>query len=513
MTESDGQGAGPHGEAVHPDLARSYRDLPAEPARLFRALGLHQGPDISLAAAAAAVGVPAREARRSLDILLGAFLVQTVRPHRYQLDDLLRAYALDQAGSTDSAAARRETVDRIVRWYIAAADSACQMLFPGYRLPADVPAPDGAEPAAFADTTAASDWVDTERPNLVASAQAALDAGLLRRAWELAMALSPIHANTFTFDDWSALSTVALAAAEALSDPQALAAALANRGTFLFRRRRIDDAKAVQTRALSAWQELGDNRGILTALNALGLISLATRELTEAAGYFTQAAAMANAIGDARWEGMTRANLASTQTETGDIGLALRTAAPLAQHFAGLRDPVQQGNALFLLGRAHRLAGNLAAAQEAMDLALRLAEQAGNRACEAWWLVESARVHLAAGETTEAMRCCQLAASLERQIGDHSREATALDCAGEVLLADGNASDAAAFHREAARMHQQLGDRWQQALATLHLANCEQALGVTDVLRDHLTAALALLQGFPDNRAARLRAEIQERLA
>ena len=108
--------------------------------------------------------------------------------------------------------------------------------------------------------------------------------------------------------------------------------------------------------------------------------------------------------------------------------------------------------------------------------------------------------------------CCQLAASLERQIGDHSREATALDCAGEVLLAAGNAEDAAAFHREAARMHQQLGDRWQQALATLHLADCDQVLGRTDALRDDLTAALALLQAFPDTRAAELRAAVQARL-
>jgi tetratricopeptide (TPR) repeat protein len=222
---------------------------------------------------------------------------------------------------------------------------------------------------------------------------------------------------------------------------------------------------------------------------------------------------MASAIGDAQWEGMARANLAEAQLEAGDTALALRTLAPLPQHFADLRNPGQEGNALFLLGRAHRLAGNLAAAREAMDSALSIAEQAGNRMWEAWWLIEAARVHLAAGETSEAMRCCQLAASLERQIGDHSREAAALDCAGEVMLAEGNAGEAAAFHHEAARMHQQLGDRWQQALATLHLADSEQALDLADALRDHLTAALALLQGLPDNQATSLRAEIHERLA
>jgi tetratricopeptide (TPR) repeat protein len=506
-------GDGPHGEAVRTVFAWSYRDLPDESARLFRALGLHQGPDISLAAAAAAVGVPARTARRSLDILLGAFLIQTVRPHRYQLHDLLRAYALDQARAVDTAAARQETVDRIAGWYAAAAASACRVLYPGSRLPVDPSAPDGAEPMVFKDAAAAADWVDTERPNLVANARAALDAGLRRRAWELAMALSPIHANTFAFDDWSALSAVALAAAEELSDPAALAAALANRGDFLFRRRRHDDAKAAQARALPMWRELGDDRGTLIALNALGWICMAARELPEATDYFTQAAALTGPIGDALWAGMVTANLAQTQMEAGDIALALRTLAPLPGAFAGLRSPGQQGNALLLQGRAHRLEGNLPAAREAMDSALRLAEEAGNRMWEAWWLIEAARVHLAAGDTGEAMRCCQLAASLQRQIGDHSREATALDCAGEIMLADGNAADAAAFHREAARMHQQLGDRWQQALATLHLADCDQALGQADDLRDDLTAALALLQPFPDDRAARLRAQIRERLA
>jgi hypothetical protein len=105
-----------------------------------------------------------------------------------------------------------------------------------------------------------------------------------------------------------------------------------------------------------------------------------------------------------------------------------------------------------------------------------------------------------------------MAASLERQIGDHSREATALDCTGEVLLAGGNAQEAADFHREAARMHRALGDTWQEGLATLHLADCEEALGQADASREQLTAALALLQAFPDARALELRATIRARL-
>jgi tetratricopeptide (TPR) repeat protein len=283
-------------------------------------------------------------------------------------------------------------------------------------------------------------------------------------------------------------------------------------GRFLFRRRALDEAGATHARALAIREEMGDQSGICRSLNALGLIGLRTRQLTEAAAYFTDTAERARLIGDAHWEGLGRTNLAEVHLEAGDAALALQEVVPLLRFFTELHDPAYVGNALWLLSWAERLAGNLTAALAAIDAALRIAENASNRMWEAFWLIEAARVHLAAADTDEAMKCCRMAASLERQIGDHSREATALDLVGEVLLATGNPEDAAAFHQEAARMHQQLGDRWQQALATLHLANCERALGLADASREHFTAALALLQQFPDNRAARLRAHIQERL-
>lgn len=506
-------GEGPHGETVRTVFAWSYRDLPAEAAHMFRAIGLHAGPDISLSAAAVAGGVHIRTARRMLDMLVGAFLIETVRPARYQLHDLLRAYALDQARTIDSEAERREIIDGILRWYIATASQARQRLFPGDSPPITVPAVGEQDPVAFETSAAALEWFDTERPNLVANARAALDARLPQRAWELAMVLSPIHMNFFTFDDWSTLSDIAVTAAEEIASPMALASALDNRGKFLFRRRRLDEGKAAHARALSIRQEMGDSRGTCDSLNALGLIDLRARELMEASQYFAQAATIARNNGDMRWEGMARSNLAEAQLESGYAAAALDSVSPMPALFADLHDPACEGNALWLLSWAYRLTGNPTAAHTAIDAALRIAEDASNRMWEAWWLVEAARVHLNLGHTDEAIRCCRMAASLERQIGDHSREATALDCTGEVLLATGNAEDAAAFHREAARMHRQLGDRWQEALATMHLADCEQALGLEGASREHLTTALTLLQPFQDDRAVQLRAALGTRLA
>jgi tetratricopeptide (TPR) repeat protein len=283
---------------------------------------------------------------------------------------------------TDSAAERRETLDRMLRWYITAASRACLLLSPGEQFAVDITPAEGPEPAVFSDVAAAYEWFDTERPNLVASARAALDAGLPQRAWELAMVLSRIHANYFTFDDWSVLSEIGVTAAEGISDPAVLAAALDNRGLFLFRRRALDEARTTHARALAIREETGDQLGIRQSLNALGLIGLRTRELTEASAYFAATAERARQIGNLRLDGTGRMNLAEAQLEMGDAAIALETIRPLPRFFADLRDPAYEGNALWLLSWAERLGHNFTAALAAIDAALRIAENASNRMCE-----------------------------------------------------------------------------------------------------------------------------------
>jgi tetratricopeptide (TPR) repeat protein len=504
-------GEEPHGEAVRTVFAWSYRDLPADAAGMFRALGLHRGPDISLSAAAAARGIPARSARRALDILVGAFLVEAPRPGRYQLHDLLRAYALDQARTIDSETDRRETVDRILRWYIATASQASTLLLLGASFPLEVPAVVGPDPLSFAAPAAVFEWLDAERPNLVANARAAMESGLARRAWELAMVLGPIQSYYLTFDDWAALSQLALTAAGEITDRSALASALGNRGEFLFRRGLPDEAKTALFGALEIRRELGDEQGALRSLNALGLISVEAREFSQAVANFADVAERARGIGDQWWEGQARLNLAWAYLESGDPVSALDVLTPLVS--TGLRGCTYEDEALLYLSWAQRMVGNHAAALTAVDAALQLAENAGHRAREAYFLIEAARVHLAAGALEEAMRCCRMAASLQRQIGDPGREATALDCTGEVLLAMGNAEDATAFHREAARMHRQLGNSWREALALVHLADCEAALGRDDASHEQAAQALTLLQAFGDDQAARLKANLQARIA
>ncbi|WP_394618649.1 BTAD domain-containing putative transcriptional regulator [Lentzea sp. JNUCC 0626] len=69
----------------------SYQALPRSAARLFRLLGSR--PAHSAAAAAALAGVDLPAARRSLDVLRAAHLVEQTAADRFEMHDLLRRYA------------------------------------------------------------------------------------------------------------------------------------------------------------------------------------------------------------------------------------------------------------------------------------------------------------------------------------------------------------------------------------------------------------------------------------
>jgi tetratricopeptide (TPR) repeat protein len=505
-------GNGTEGDAVRTVFAWSYRALPDDAATMFRMLGLHPGNDISLPAAAAVAGVGLRPARRALDILLGGFLIENIRPGRYQFHDLLRAYALDQGRHLDSQQVRVAAIDRVAGWYLHTVDAAVGLIAPNERFDLGEAAPDGVEPLAFRDQIEALNWFESERENLVAAVRSALAAGSPLRAWQLTMASSPIHMHHHTFDHWEAMAAIAVAAADSIGDRAALATALDNHGKVLFRRRMLGEALRNHSAALAIRRDLGDRRGVAGSLNALGLIGLRTRHLDDAAENFREAAAIFDEVGDRSWQGLARSNLAEASLEADDATAANETLGGILALFTGLGDRAYQGNTLWLISWARRSSGDLAAARSAIGQALAIAEDAGNRVWEAFWLIEAARVHIAAGAPDEALECCRTSASLHRQIGDRSREATALDCAGEAIRALGRPEEAAAFHLQAIRAHGDLGDTWQKAVALVHLADCLRELAREDDERRYLSEALVLLVAFPDRRAATLVEDITARV-
>ena len=64
---------------------------------MFRLLGIHPGPDITVPAAASLAGLPPGQAHLALAELCDEHLLTEYVPGRYSCHDLLRSYAAEEA--------------------------------------------------------------------------------------------------------------------------------------------------------------------------------------------------------------------------------------------------------------------------------------------------------------------------------------------------------------------------------------------------------------------------------
>ncbi|MGP3968091.1 ATP-binding protein [Streptomyces sp. 6N223] len=500
-------------DAVRTVFAWSYRALPKPAARLFRLLGLHPGPDVSLGAAAALAGTGVVEARQTLDTLVGAHLLEQNAPDRYEFHDLLRAYAAGLAQREEPAESRGEALRRVLGWYLHSAAAARRWINPVSvtpRLRLDPGGGDAAvEPASPADYDEAVDWSEREHANLLAATRAAAEAGLDRLAWQL----SVVHWDAWTrsgpIATWLRAADLGLLAVRRLGDERAGEAELLDRiGKANAQSHRHGESLAHHRQAVAIRRELGDRLGEAMSLNALGLAHLRGRHLEEGAAAFEEALRAFRELGDDRWQATTLANLASTHYRAGRLAeAAALVEEALAAHRA-LNSERGEGNALRVLSDIQRERGEteeaLRTAERAVEIALRLR----NRVLEGFWLLTLGEAQAACGRLGEALESYQRSADLHRRVGDRSREALAWQGTGETYRRTGRSDEAAAHYARAAAVHRELGDRWDEAVALAGLAAALRGSD-PDRARSHRREALGLTAAYGDPRAAALRERIE----
>lgn len=171
-------------DAVRSVFAWSYRALPPQVARMFRLLGLLPGTDISVQAAAELADVTSGKARRLLDSLVGAHLLEQTMHDRWYFHDLLRAYAVELAVEEEPANMRHAAVERSCRWYLRgmAAAAAVHDSFYADDWGVEVDFHDG---PTFAGQNEAMAWFTVETDNLVAACRTAAAAKLHEIVWKL----------------------------------------------------------------------------------------------------------------------------------------------------------------------------------------------------------------------------------------------------------------------------------------------------------------------------------------
>jgi tetratricopeptide (TPR) repeat protein len=497
-------------EAVRPVFTWSYQALPPDAARLFRLVGLHPGPDVSDTAAAALAGTDVRTARRLLDVLAAAHMVEQTASDRFRLHDLLRAYAADRARQEQTPRDREDALRRVLVWYLHTADAAQARIAPQEPRVALVPAAEGAPELRFADEAEAMRWHEAERDNLVAAVQAAADLGLDRIAWQLAVVLRAVYMSTNPFADWLATSRVGLAAARRDGARDAEADLEESLGMAYAQSHRLADAGEHYRAALGLRRAQHDTFGEALTLNGLGLLELRRRHLPEAREALEAGRTLFAARNDGFWEPRAAVNLAQVDLELGRPERALGPLRRGIEVFRAHHDRRAEGNSLMLLATAELDLGQAASALSHARQAVDIAAEIRSTAAEAYWLLALGDAQRATRRPAEALGSYSRSAALQEALGDRSRQAAAWNGIGKSLLRLGRPREAVEHHRLAEDAYRDLRQTWETAQTLAHLAEALATVGARQEAAAARAEALGLLAAFTDPRALRLRESIAQ---
>jgi tetratricopeptide (TPR) repeat protein len=410
----DALDAGDPAASVRAVFSWSYQQLSPDTARLFRLLGLHPGPDITVPAAASLTATARPAAGQALRELTAANLLTEHPPGRYAFHDLLRAYAAELAQAVDDEQACTRATDQMLDHYLHTAHAAALLLKPTREPVALTPPRPGVTPELLADHQQALEWFEAEHRVLLAALALAAESGFDACAWQLPLAMSD----------------------------------------FLDRRGHWHECAAIQRTALAAATRLGDIAGRAMTGRALGTACAELTDYDQARAHMTDSLGLYRKLDDLDGQARVHQSLAWAAGRSGRTREALGNAEQALDLFQAAGNRSGQAAALNALGYGHAMLGDPQRARAFCRRALALNQELGlHRGEEAHAWDSLGYVEHQLGHHRDAADCYQSALSLFRELGDRFNEAEILTHLGDALHAAGDQQEARAA--------------WQQALVIL----------------------------------------------
>jgi DNA-binding SARP family transcriptional activator len=378
-------------------MSWSYQQLTPAAARMFRLLGLHPGPDVSVPTAASLAGISVSEGRRQLAELAAVSLLTEHKPGRFVFHDLLRSYAREQAHTAESDQAQRAAVSRMLDHYLQTAHAATVLVQPQRDSLALMPRLAGVTAQKLANRRAALAWFEAEYHGLLAAITLAAQSGLDACTWQLAWATYDFFLRRGHWREWAACARTALDAATRIGDKAGKAWASRNLGYAYGRLGNYHQARANLARSLGLYRDLGDQTGEALAHQNLGWV-------------------------------------AERQGRHGELLIHARRALTLHQAAGNQRGQAQTLNTV---GWAYLLLRRPWQARPYCEQALTMNRELGMRAYEAasWDSLGYAEYQL--GRYQAAVACYCGALNVARELGDVFSEAQVLDHLGDAYQAVG----------------------------------------------------------------------------
>ncbi|MFD3340400.1 transcriptional regulator AfsR [Streptomyces anthocyanicus] len=444
-------------QAVEATFELGYGQLEPAQARAFRLLGLADGPDISLAAAAAVLDLPAQDTEDLLESLVDTSLLESAAPGRYRFHDLVRLYARACAERTErdgnAPSERGAALSRLLDFYLATAAGVYAIERPGDRLV------DGLEPTeypglTFTEGSAALDWLYTEAAPLLACVRQSAGTARLRRAVDLLWAAKDLTESGANSHQYEATARAMCDATGSAADTRAEGRARTVLSDVLLVSGRIEHAEEEARLAMRLAGSAEDSAAVSWVANNRGLVCLHQRRYAEGKGLFHQAIAGFRATDNRAGEASALSNLSRAQLGMGNVAEAVDIARQGLAVYAELGRTMRLANGHFALGVALTRAGRHEEALGEFAEALDLFGDHRQRLWEGATNFRLAEVHLAAGRPSSAAQHAEQALALGCIGGDRMR-GNVLALLGRALSALGQADRARACWREALSLYEQ----------------------------------------------------------
>ncbi len=455
-------------------FALSYRALGPDRRQLFRMLGVHPGNDVTAASAAALAAVDPTEAERALESLLDEHLLEQAMPGRYQLHDLLRAYAATLSRTEDPVDEREAAISRLLDWYVHATDAATRQVRT-FAVPVARQFPSSKAPwPDFTDPAGALAWLDAERVNLLAAVRLAASGPWYAHAVQLPHLLQPYLIKRSNVRDRITAQHLAESAADHLGDREARAHSVTDLGHAYNAAGHTDQAFAYLERALDLHRQHRDRRGEATTLNHLGSVCRRLGRHAEAADHYRAALGLFRALHDTTRQASTQSNLSVQLHLLGNNDEALdhaHQALNLQQRLDGPGEAGLRTN----LGLMYARLGRHPEAVEHAQQALTLHRMAGSRPGEARALANLCFSYARMGRHDKAITTGEAALDVSRGLADPEIEATVLNSLGEAYYLAGDEHAALHRHQQALAVATAIGDAEERARADDGIANASAA--------------------------------------
>lgn len=453
-------------------FTQSYKSLAEPERRLFRLIGLHPGPDISLGAASACDRRSHQDTSRSLAKLVDAHLLEQSEHGRYRAHDLLAEFAAYCAEIDEPEDLRRAAGEHTVRYYLTAATGAACAAYPTF-LPPPGSGEHGSEAVEFLDRSQAQKWFLRERSNLLAIIAFSAE-HWPEYVYQLVDPVATFCDRFGAYHDSRTIRELAVTATSAIDDREGHASALVGLAIVQMQLGEHEAAAQCLRSALRIVEQDGHERGQSATLLHLGRLETARGNHTAAFGIFHRGLEIAHRLDDLEGVCWYHRGLGEVLRLTDQYEKALTYLSQARLVAQQIADNSAEASILAEISSVLHKLGNNTDARTHGNYAIKMAEAVPDLAVAAQAYTVLAEIDCADRRLDAATRNAQRAIDICDQSHDIADKARAVDVLGAIHHASGEPHRAVQAWRDAVTLHRDTGNAARAELIQTWVDACRQ---------------------------------------